>query len=515
MGDWTGGYVTAIDYSVNFQDFLSPTLLRTVALLNGLEPGPLPERYTYCELGCGHGTTLITLAATNPDGDFHGIDFMPEHVVSARALAADGGVENVAFHEVSFADAAAGRGPDLPVFDFIVLHGVYTWVSPDNRAAIRRFINDRLKPGGIVYVGFNALPGWMDGLVIQKLLKMLADRHWGPPEARIEAALGQLEGLADAAPHALRDSRTFDSIKELAHAGRFAYLAHEYLTDHWEPMYFLDVAQDMADARLTYAGTCYMLDNFNNLSLTDSQRALVDQLPTPAVRETVKDYCVNSRFRRDVFVRGARRLTPAHRDDRLRSLRLALKVPTAGIRLRIKVPVGEATLNERAYRPIFTRLAAGACTVDQLLALPEIKDGATLSAGELVGMLIGSQQVEPTPPAEGLANRAAVRALNRKVAERAWYEDDGSRWALAAPGLANGWVSDTIERLIYLALTSGIAAEADPLARFLAGPVQARGYRVVAGTAEPDEATLTAHLTQTAQRFVERTLPLWRRLDIL
>ena len=515
MGDWTGGYVTSIDYSVNFQDFLSPTLLRTVALLNGFEPGPLPERYAYCELGCGHGTTLITLAATNPRGDFHGIDFMPEHVVSARTLAGDGGVENVAFHEASFADLAAGRGPDLPVFDIIVLHGVYTWVSAENRAAIRRFVNDRLKPGGLVYVGYNSLPGWSDGLVIQKLLKMLADRHWGSAETRLGAALKQLEELSDAAPHYIRDSRTFENVKELARGGRFSYLAHEYLTDHWEPMFFLDVAEELADARLSHAGTCHVLENFNNLALSDSQRALLDQIPAAEVRETVRDYCGGGRFRRDVFVRGARRLTAANRDDRLRSLRLALKVPPETVSLKLKVPVGEATMNERSYRPIFTRLAAGAATVEQLLALPEVKDGSALTAGELVGMLVGSQQVEPTPPADALAGRSAVRALNRKIAERAWYEDEGSRWALAAPGLANGWVSNTMERLVYLGLTSGIAAEADALARFLAGPILARGYRVIEDGRANDEAALVAHLTSAIDRFLSETYPLWQRLEIV
>ena len=281
-------------------------------------------------------------------------------------------------------------------------------------------------------------------------------------------------------------------------------------------MFFLDVAQELADARLTYAGTCYVLDNFNNLSLSDGQRALLDQIPSAEVRETVKDYCGAGRFRRDVFVRGARRLTAAHRDDRLRPLRLALKVPSQAVSLKMKVPVGEVTMNERSYRPVFDRLSAGAATVDQLLNLPEVKHGSTLTAGELVGMLVGSQQVEATPPADALAGRAAVRALNRKIAERAWYADEGSRWALAAPGLGNGWVSDTVERLIFLGLTSGIAAEAVPLARFLAGPILARGYRLTEES-DPveDEAALVTHLTGAVERFLDETYPLWLKLEIL
>jgi SAM-dependent methyltransferase len=516
MGGWGDGYITTTGYSVNFQEFLSPTLLRTIPLLNGLDPAPLPENYTYCELGCGHASTLITLAATNPQGRFHGIDFMPDHVVSARALADAGSVTNVEIHEASFADLADGRGPSLPEFDFIVLHGVYTWISPDNRAAIRRFINARLKPGGIVYIGYNSLPGWLDGLVIQKVVKTLADQHSGPPQDRIAKALEEMKALAEAAPGYFKNSRTYDSILQFAERGQFAYLAHEFLPDHWDPMFFLDLAEDMAEARLSFAGTCFIPDNFANLAMTEEQRALIEPLAGRDLREFLRDYCDPGRFRRDVFVRGVRRLNAPQREDRLRPTRLALKVPPASVSFKVRVPVGEAAMNERAYRPVFDRLAEGPATVDDLLNLPEVRDGSALNASELVGMLVASGQVEVTPPEAALAPREGVARLNRVIAERAWYQDEGQRWALAAPSLANGWVSDTAERLLYLGLTSGIAAEALPLARFLAGPIRARGFRLSEDSdPDADEPAMVEHLTKSVGDFLQRQYPLWKQLGIL
>ncbi len=95
------------------------------------------------------------------------------------------------------------------------------------------------------------------------------------------------------------------------------YLAHEYLNEHWQPAYFADVARKLAAAKLGYAACAELLKNFYNLSLTEQQRALIAEVASPELRETLKDFCTDNWFRQDVFVRGARAISAQRRDQLL------------------------------------------------------------------------------------------------------------------------------------------------------------------------------------------------------
>src|SRR5690606_7519115 len=111
--------------------------------------------YRYCELGCGRGYATVLLASANPDSHFVGIDFNPTHIAEARALADEAGIRNVSFHEMGFGEAAASNAPELGEFDYVTMHGVYSWVVPSVQEEIHAFLRARLVPGGIFYMGYN------------------------------------------------------------------------------------------------------------------------------------------------------------------------------------------------------------------------------------------------------------------------------------------------------------------------------------------------------------------------
>ena len=167
MVEWSDGYVTSIDYTSGFYPGLSPLSQNFSLLLRGIAPVQLADGFSYCELGCGHGFSTTLLAAANPKGSFWGVDFNPAHVASAERLAAAARVENVTFLEQSFAEVLTASMPRL---DFIALHGVWSWISGENRRAIIDFINAKLKPGGVVYISYNALPGWAAHAPLRQLL---------------------------------------------------------------------------------------------------------------------------------------------------------------------------------------------------------------------------------------------------------------------------------------------------------------------------------------------------------
>ena len=111
--NWMSGYVSDVAYTLGFYRELAPAFLNFACLVNGVEGPPLDRPLRYCELGCGRGYGTILLAAANPESEFVGIDFNPSHIAEARALATRAGLSNIAFHELSFADAARVQTGDL------------------------------------------------------------------------------------------------------------------------------------------------------------------------------------------------------------------------------------------------------------------------------------------------------------------------------------------------------------------------------------------------------------------
>ncbi|MCF8104322.1 MAG: class I SAM-dependent methyltransferase [Desulfohalobiaceae bacterium] len=149
MSDWTDGYVSDIEYTAGFYKELAPSYLNLCALIHGYVP---PDRsdFNYLELGCGRGLSSLILAAANPKGNFYAVDFNPAHIHEAKRLVREAELDNIRFIEASFEEVAEGR-LDLPECQYIVLHGIYTWVSEANRKHLRHIVRNYLASGGLVY----------------------------------------------------------------------------------------------------------------------------------------------------------------------------------------------------------------------------------------------------------------------------------------------------------------------------------------------------------------------------
>ena len=132
------------------------------------------------ELGCGAGFGAAMLAGCNPRWEVIGIDFNPAHVAAAREFAREAGIGNARFIEADLAAfAKTETGRDLPQVDVITLHGVWSWVGDAVRDGIVRLLADKLRPGGIAYVSYNALPAWQGALGLQRLLLEAGRREPG------------------------------------------------------------------------------------------------------------------------------------------------------------------------------------------------------------------------------------------------------------------------------------------------------------------------------------------------
>jgi SAM-dependent methyltransferase len=111
---------------------------------------------TACELGFGQGLSANMHAAASVT-QWHGTDFNPAQAGYAQALAAVSG-NGARLYDEAFAEFA--QRSDLPEFDYIGLHGIWSWISDTNRQVIVDFLRSKLKVGGVLYISYNTLPGW-------------------------------------------------------------------------------------------------------------------------------------------------------------------------------------------------------------------------------------------------------------------------------------------------------------------------------------------------------------------
>jgi SAM-dependent methyltransferase len=444
---WSEGYVVDLDYTRGYFRELSPGHLRFVLLLAGMEPPGAAQPFTYYELGCGNGHSTALHAAANPHGRFCGVDFNPAHIHHAQKLAQDAGIGNVRFLEKSFAELLQMELEDA---DYVALHGVWSWVNDENRAQVLEFLRRRLKPGGIVYLSYNALPGLAQVAPLQHLLNAHAGLAAGDRIEKVRRSMDFTARLQKAGARFFTVSPA--AVARLASMARLDphYLAHEYYNANWSPFYHADVARALADAKLSYAAAASVLDNFDQFTLNAETAKLVAEVGERALAETIKDYARNQSFRRDVYARGVAKAAPPVLEAALDRARFALARPRASARMQMATAAGEVTLQPEAYAPALDALARSPMTFAELARAPEC---ASLNRGKLrqavFGMAALGNVQAALPAAEEDARREGTIRFNA-AALRAPIADAGDLY-LASPVTGAGVAVNLVDRLFLAA----------------------------------------------------------------
>jgi trans-aconitate methyltransferase len=355
------GYVTDTSYTDQFFRELAPAWLNYVAVLNGAAPIALDRPFVYLELGCGFGTSTVVNAGAYPQGAFHGCDIIPAHVEGGRRHAAAFGVGNVTFHETDF-DHLLARG--VPPCDFIVLHGVYSWVDEETRAAVRRVIDDRLKPGGLGYVSYNCLPGWASEAPLRKLLVEFSRPQDGDTAQRTAAALDALTAFSRGRARYFKANPSALTAVDAWHKRDTEYLVHEFMNAAWQPFYSVDVADELAPLGLRYVGSATLADNHPALVLDAESAKAVAALGTERQRQVATDFATNQRFRRDVFVRDAADgASPSLSGERLFETVIGSARAPSAIGVRAAVPRGEIGFHDGFIRDVRALMARGSLPI--------------------------------------------------------------------------------------------------------------------------------------------------------
>jgi SAM-dependent methyltransferase len=375
-----------------FASDLSPLMLRLVAAVNGFPP-PRADDFDYCELGSAHGDTTATLAAAYPRGRFIGVDINPEHIASATQLASEGGLDNVRFLERDFEDLLRD---DFPKLDFIAAHGVLSWVGPVKRKAIFELASAKLKPGGLLYVSYNALPGWA---AVEPLRQLMLDRGAAVGgsslhRAREGVALARL--LCDAgATYFTGNPAAKDMLERMEKLG-LPYIVHEYLHAHWVPMYFTQVAAEVAANDLYFVGQLPLHLNYRDLAIPASLAELFKGVTDRITFESLKDYATNEFFRRDVFIKGRVQRDEAAANAYLDSTPFGALIGQGPVARAVRLPHHTLHFAGEIFDALFPVLAAGATTVAELARVPTLAAYGAPRLRDAVIRLSLAGQVSPT-----------------------------------------------------------------------------------------------------------------------
>ena len=501
-----GGYVADIEYIHHFCRELGPSVLNMVLAMQGVEPVPLSPGFSCCDLGCGQGLSTNIFASCHPEGEFHAIDFNPAHVSGACELASQANLANVTFWEASF--DGLGKLP-LPEFDFITLHGVYSWVSAENRKNIVDFIRCNLKAGGVVYVSYNCLPGWAPVAPIRQLLISCADMDSGLLEEQIDSSVEFVKRLKSMDLSYFSDNPSSGNFfDELSKRSR-NYLAHEYFNEHWVQFYHADVVKDFASANMTFAGSACFFDNLDFLKFTEKEQELLNGIEGSVLKETVKDFAVNQQFRRDVFTKGRKRLVDTAHPELVSRCRFALVAIREKDTITLNFPRSEAHFDPELYKAVLFALDERHLSLDNLLLKPEIaRFGSEMVHQALMALLSAGYilpAVDPSPEAI-----VSTRQFNYAMLERTVRNMEPQH--LASPVVQSGIQVDWVQRLLLLC---ELTESGDPLS-FASSVMREYSYALV-----KDGAVLQSwdenleELGRHIGSFYTCMLPLLKRLEVI
>lgn len=300
-----------------------PARLATIAHLHGMSPA-LPSAMRVLELGCGRGSNLIPMAAQYPGSSFVGIDLSGRAIAHANEGAAALGLGNIAFHHRDIMAVT----DELGRFDYIIVHGVYSWVPEPVRERIAALFDELLAPQGVAYVSYNALPGCRLRDLARDIM-LFETRDIADPQERVRVARASLKAFAEAS-----DPETFHGTAlrmRLAQLDQTPdnVLYHDDLNPGARAFALHEVLEVAARNGLQFLAEASFPNQFG--AAKGPAQAMLAQIPVEDAvrREQSLDLLIGRAFRATLLCRAGIPLRRRLGSDALRPYRLAANVRLA------------------------------------------------------------------------------------------------------------------------------------------------------------------------------------------
>lgn len=510
MTDWTAGYVADIGYTFGYYQELNPLRIKLAFLNAGLT---IPEIGTACELGFGQGLSANFHAAASVTA-WYGTDFNPEQAGFAQELATVSG-SGALLYDDAFVEFA--NRTDLPDFDYIGIHGIWSWISDENRTCIVDFIRRKLKVGGVLYISYNTMPGWAAFAPMRHLMtehgEIIGVEGHGIVN-RISGALDFTEKLLATNPlYAKANPQIAERFRKIKGQNPH-YLAHEYFNRDWHPMHFATMADLLEPAKVSYACSGHYLDNIDAVNLSAEQQIFLIEIPDVMFRETVRDFMSNQQFRRDYWVKGLRRISVLEQIEGQRQQKVIMVVHRPDASMKVIGSLGESTMQEDVYGPILDVLGDHKPkTIGQIEQALKDKSIVFAQIMQAIMVLTGIGHLATVQEEVVIAKaKKCTCKLNAHLINKARGSSDIS--FLASPVTGGGVMVGHVQQLFLLATSQGKKHPAE-WAQFVWEIISAQGQKILKDgkTLETQEENLV-ELTAQATTFAEKQLPILKALQI-
>jgi methyltransferase-like protein/ubiquinone/menaquinone biosynthesis C-methylase UbiE len=304
-----------------------PDRLAVLGRLFGLQPAAV-DRCRVLELGCATGGNLIPMASTLPDSRFVGIDISPQQVAMARSECQALGLGNIEIHALDLLDVDDSLG----TFDYIVAHGVYSWVPAPVRDRLLAVCGRHLSPSGIAYVSYNTYPGWTVRRALRDLMLYFVDEISEPAvrAAQARSIIKELAGCISDPAYAGLVMSELETMRKQSNPS----LLHDQLEDWNHPVYFHQFIEHAGQHGLQYLaeadfGTMLLW----NLPLPQGE-AIQHLTDDPQRMEQYMDLVTQRAFRQTLLCRQSVSPEPA-RGDRVPDLHVAASRPAPGATMAV------------------------------------------------------------------------------------------------------------------------------------------------------------------------------------
>ncbi len=279
--------------------FTHPDNLATSAELVGIKPVS-PEKCRVLELGCGDGGNIIPMAESLPQSEFVGIDLGHVHIEEGKKRVAELGITNLDLQQLDIAEF----GPEFGEFDYIIAHGVYSWVPPVVQKRILEICSNQLSAKGIACISYNTLPGWQARGMIREMARYHLPSTLVEPAERVREARAFSNHVADGLagfndPYSRLLGHEFERMRGVEDF----YFFHEHLEEFNEPLFLHQFLERAESNGLKYLGDGDIRLMLPGLGDPAIEQFLQSLSSDPVRRQQYTDFVFNRTFRKTLLCR--------------------------------------------------------------------------------------------------------------------------------------------------------------------------------------------------------------------
>ncbi|MEY4504139.1 MAG: hypothetical protein RL154_432 [Pseudomonadota bacterium] len=509
--NWNNGYITDINYTFGYYEELNPLRIKIAFLNNNIA---FPEIGNACELGFGQGLSSSIHACASVV-NWYGTDFNSAQTLFATDLVKVA-ASNAKFYDDSFAEFC--NRDDLPNFDYIALHGIWSWISPENQSIIVDFIRRKLNVGGVLYISYNTQPGWAPMVPMRELMAQYYSVYSQKSKTvveRIDDSLDFIDKLFATDPSFVKNNPSIMSkINGIKEQNR-NYLAHEYFNKDWHPVSFEKMSELLSSAKLSYVCSANFLDHIDALNLTPEQKELLDGISDINFKQSVRDFILNQQFRKDYWVKGSKKLNAYTQFECFTEQRVILIMPKSDISLKVSCPIGDATMSEAIYLPILDFLSdykiKSIAQIEQYVSSKGIDYSKLI---EVIIVLLGNKTITAVQSDDAIHKAKKVTdKLNIYLMKFARSSNEIGY--LASPVTGGGYPLDRFQQLFLLFYLQGCKTT-DALVTNVWQVLATQKQKIVKdGKVLESDRENIADLTLRAEEFLKSYLPIAKALQII